>query len=204
MRVELPRRLLVPVLVLTIAALTALRSARAETPPPMTVIVFADHTMQESGWAALLDALDRDLTVANGVEGALVEVLRGDRVTPGIELNKVVTVYLHGNCRLMPGPKVVVEGALGWVKMKHGRIEPFVHVECTQIEQMLAPLALAMNPKRRDAAMGDAIARVVEHEWLHIATQSDAHREHGVMQAQFTVYDLLRDEEWRRGFGRGR
>lgn len=203
MRVELPRRLL-PVLLLLMAVLFDGRSVWADAPPRVTVIVFADHTMHDSAWAALLDALDRDLTVANGVQGPAIELMRGDEVKPGIVVESAVSVYLHGNCTLMPGQRQVVEGALGWVKRVHGRIEPFVHVDCSRIEEMLAPMALAMSPTRRESAMGDAVARVVEHEWVHLETQSAAHSEHGVMQAQFTVYDLLTDEEWRRGLARGR
>jgi len=107
----------------------------------------------------------------------------------------------------LPMPRYVPLGALGWVRLVHGRIEPFIHVECAQIVQELGPLVLGMNRKRRDAVMGEAMARVIVHEWVHVATQNAGHAAHGVAKSHFGVADLLaEDVEIRRDprFPRGR
>ena len=39
--------------------------------------------------------------------------------------------------------------------------------------------------------MAEAIARVIAHEWIHIATQKAGHEKSGVMESQFQVSDLL-------------
>jgi len=80
--------------------------------------------------------------------------------------------------------------------MEHGRIEPFAHVDCTRIGQVLGPQALGLNRNQRNTVMTGAIARVVLHEWIHIATQNPAHAESGISKAQFGVADLMhRDSE---------
>src|SRR5579863_8997671 len=89
--------------------------------------------------------------------------------------------------------------ALGWVWRVRGRIEPFIHVDCTQIAQELGPVALGMDRNRRDTVMGEAMARVILHEWIHVATQNPKHARDGVAKARFDLVDLLAyDEEVRR------
>ena len=79
---------------------------------------------------------------------------------------------------------------LGWVSRRNGRIEPFAHVDCTRIGQVLGRQALGMDADRRNGVMAGAMARVIVHEWIHIATQNRAHAERGVEKAQFGVADL--------------
>jgi len=53
--------------------------------------------------------------------------------------------------------------------------------------------------------MAEAMARVILHEWVHIATQSAHHGSHGVTQSVFGLQDLLADDvEVRRGLLRKR
>jgi hypothetical protein len=80
---------------------------------------------------------------------------------------------------------------LGWVRRLDGRIEPFAHVDCARIGQVLGPQALGMDADRRNAVMAGAIARVILHEWIHIATQNPRHAERGITKAQFGVADLM-------------
>lgn len=120
------------------------------------------------------------------------EMLRGDLVQPGIRVQRSVVVYLHGNCNLDPlVRRAAFAVPLGWVHRHHGGIEPFVHVDCTRIGQVLGPQVRGMKKDQRMRVMAGAIARVVLHEWIHIATQSPAHAESGVAKAQFGVADLM-------------
>jgi hypothetical protein len=56
---------------------------------------------------------------------------------------------------------------------------------------MLGPLALGMDRSHLDNVMAEAIARVILHEWIHIATQSASHGANGITKPQFVVRDLL-------------
>ncbi len=218
MRVELPRRLPRPAKFLLMIALLisscSKNRAYAQTPariePRTTLVIFAERRMQDSEWTALFDALQKGAQSADkeepGLKGGL-DLVRGDTIVRGLEVDRPISVYLHGDCTLLPMPRYVPLGALGWVRLVHGRIEPFIHVECAQIVQELGPLVLGMNRKRRDAVMGEAMARVIVHEWVHVATQNAGHAAHGVAKSHFGVADLLaEDVEIRRDprFPRGR
>ena len=162
-----------------------------------TMVVFTDHAMDDDQWSALVRELQRaDVrleTAARELGGGL-EVLRGrDLVTP-VSVDLVISVSVIGDCTLLPGPKRVVNGALGWVKKVDGEIQPFIHVSCERIVEMLQGMALGMNRDRRNTVMAEAIARVIAHEWIHIATQNAGHQKSGVMESEFLVSDLLTDD----------
>jgi hypothetical protein len=162
-----------------------------------TVVVFSDHEMQPEQWTALFAALRS--AVANG--GAETQPLdrnadfmRGDDVVPGFLVDSAITVFLHGNCTLSPLEyRTAFAVPLGWVRRVDGRIEPFVHVDCTRIGQVLGPQAAWMSKERRSQAMAQAMSRVILHEWIHIATQNAGHAERGIAKAEFGVRDLLGD-----------
>ena len=165
-----------------------------------TMVVFSDHPLDVGQWSVLVAELRRgraDLAefipiMRSDID---IDVLQGRDVSPGLVVQKAISIFLKGDCTLMPRSRKFVEGALGWVKEVHGRIQPFVHVECDRIVEMLGPLALGMNRSRRDTVMAEAIARVILHEWVHIATQQAGHGRSGITQAQFQVSDLLADDE---------
>jgi hypothetical protein len=164
-----------------------------------TVVIFADRSMQQEQWSALFGAL-RTGVVDEGREtahlDAAAEFMRGDSVVPGMSVQTAIVVYLHGDCNLAPLARRTAYGVpLGWVRRANRRIEPFVHVDCTRIGQVLGPQALGMGPERRNAVMAGAMARVIVHEWIHIATQNSAHSKHGVEKAQFGIEDLLAGQE---------
>jgi hypothetical protein len=154
--------------------------------------------MTDSEWAALFDALQKGTRSAQEETPALkagVDLVRGDTIVHGLEVDRPISVYLHGDCTLVPMPRYMALGALGWVRLVHGQIQPFIHVDCAQIVQELGPLVLGMNRKRRDTVMGEAMARVIVHEWIHVATQNAGHAKHGVAKSSFGIADLLADDE---------
>lgn len=163
-----------------------------------TLVIFADHGMKDGLWTALVEELHRSQAkeaVTVPLLAGDFDVLRGDKTVPELGSGTVVSVFLMGDCSLIPGPRRYVDGALGWVREVKGEIRPFVHVNCEEIVEMLGPIALGMNEKRRNTVMAEAIARVVVHEWIHIATQKAGHAKQGVMQSQFVLWDLLADDE---------
>ena len=208
MRVELPRRLFRAghVFLITVAlCLVLINCGRvfAETPaltaPHTTLVIFADHKMAEDEWIALFASLRKGLTgSADGSPlAADAELIRGNTLARVPLRKDAIAVYLQGDCTLVPPPLYSsheFEGALGWVKRVNGRIEPYVHVDCRLLVQMLGRLGMHLSRDRRNAVMGEALARVIVHEWIHISTQSAAHANEGISQAQFTMTDLLADD----------
>ena len=209
MRVELPCRPRRPVSFLLLIAFmlsscTGHKSfAQAErTETRATLVIFADHKMRDAEWSALMDALERGARSESAAVPALgqgAKFLRGDTFASGTQVSQPISVYLHGDCSLIPMARTSSLTALGWVWRVHGRIEPFIHVDCTQIAMELGPLALGMNRSRRDTVMSEALARVILHEWIHVATQNPRHAKDGVAKARFDLADLLaEDDEVRR------
>jgi len=206
MRVEFPRRLPRPAKFLLMIALfvsacttdRAYAQTAAHTESRTTMVIFSERRVTDSEWAALFLALQKGARGAQQETPALkggVELVRGDIIVHGLEVDRPISVYLHGDCTLVPMPRYTSMGALGWVRLVHGRIEPFIHVDCAQIAQELGPLVLGMNRKRRDTVMGEAMARVIVHEWIHVATQNSGHAKHGVAKSSFGVADLLAEDE---------
>lgn len=184
------------------AALFMASDAVAESPMPhtthTTMVIFTDHPVKDDQWLAIVRELHRSeiglQTAARQLGGGL-EVLRGRDLPMGVSVEQVISVSVVGDCTLLPGPRRMVSGALGWVKKVDGEIQPFIHVSCERIVEMLQPLALGMNRERRNTVIAEAIARVIAHEWIHIATQKAGHEKTGVMESQFQVSDLLTDDE---------
>lgn len=168
---------------------------------PRPVLVFSsERHLPDSLWAALFVALRANLPdVAAKVPAneANPEFIRGDDPATGtVRAGKAITVYLRGDCRPSVQNSQFPWGArLGWVNEADGFIMPVVHVECTEIGEEIARRTQWMNRKERTAAMSEAVARVVLHEWVHIATQSAAHGSDGVTKARFGVDDLLRGDQ---------
>jgi hypothetical protein len=188
-------------LVLTMAGRSASAQAPVSETLPIrtTVVVFADQPLQEAQWSGLFRAL-RSVMTTGGAEteflGEGAEFVRGDSVAAGFRVQSAIVVYLHGDCNLEPLPRRTPSGVpLGWVWKVDGRIEPFAHVDCTRIGQVLGLQALGMNAKRRNAVMAGAMARVIVHEWIHIAAQSSSHAESGIEKAQYGVADLTAGEK---------
>ena len=208
MRVELPRRPRVPVMFLMSIAFMLSSCARdkvfAQAGPQetkTTLVIFAERNMPDAEWSALFDALKRGARSESATVPALAgaELLRGDAIKGGISVIQPISVYLHGTCSLVSTERTASLTALGWVWRVHGRIEPFIHVDCTQIALELGPVVLGMDRNRRDTLMGEAMARVILHEWIHVATQNPGHAKDGVAKARFDLVDLLAyDEEVRR------
>lgn len=204
MRVELPRRPPSPAFYLLLIAFMIASCghdksyAQLHQPNTRTTLVFfADQKLRDGEWDALFDALRKDFRDESGANAPHVEIelLRGDRVPAGLEFQQLLSVYLHGNCSLVPLLRSSAFGALGWVRRVHGHIEPFIHVDCTEIAQELGPVAFGMNRNRRDAMMSEAMARVILHEWVHVVTQNPGHTKTGVEKAQFAPADLLAGDE---------
>jgi hypothetical protein len=183
-----------------ISAAEDAQAAVVLTVPHTTVVVFADHPLTKSQWPSLFAAIRSVLAEVAAESPAIdinAELVEGDSLVPGMPVDASLSVYLHGDCNasLQP-PRGYPAGAkLGWVRERQGSIEPFVHVDCTTIGQVLEPGIYWFSNDQRIHAMAGAIARVIVHEWIHIATQTAGHGGQGVTKAHFGMDDLLPERD---------
>jgi hypothetical protein len=183
-----------------ICTTVAAQAAVVLTVPHTTVVLFPDHPLPKSEWPSLFAAI-RSVLVEVAAETPAIdinaELVRGDALVPGLRVDASLSVYLHGECdfALQPPRGFPAGATLGWVWQRQGTIEPFVHVDCTSIGQVLEPGIYWFSKDQRTHAMAGAIARVIVHEWIHIATQSAGHSEQGVTRAHFGIDDLLPERD---------
>jgi hypothetical protein len=139
------------------------------------------------------DLASGDSELANGV--ALDKdpiMVRGNEDLRGVTFSHVISVKLLGRCDVLPQTnRPELTGPLGWVLLVSGEIQPYVSIDCTRIAQVLRPAVASLNKEDRRYAMMQAIAHVLIHEWIHIATQSDAHGRRGIMQAYLSANQLI-------------
>jgi hypothetical protein len=173
---------------------------------PTTVVIFPTRPMPEDEWAALFAAVQTVASAEKIEGGAGAEFVRGDTMRPGLSVENAVVVYLHGSCDLEPLPRRTAYSVrLGWVMRENGRrengqpesgqIEPYIHVDCTRIGQVLGPEVRGLDREARDRMMAGAIARVLVHEWIHFARQTAEHGRNGITKPSFGVADLLGETE---------
>jgi hypothetical protein len=174
-----------------------------------TVAIFADHAIPEAQWSAILASIrgelasnDPELAPITGPSSpeqisAQLQLFRGDRISPGIVLSHSISVYLHGDCATALAPRIALSSshgvpadALGWVRQQRGRIEPFIHINCALITQILRSSTVRRTVDEANRSVALAIARILLHEWLHIATQSPHHARSGIAKADFSIHDL--------------
>ena len=209
--------LLSAVLALSLLAHVCLATAQAQAPnsasAPATnavLAIFSERPMSNEFWPILVTALREELasgapetrflpgqTVGAGRSSdTAVQIFRGDKIAPGLIADNPITIYLHGDC-IIPPPHSFspgqdsITGALGWVRRYRGQIEHYIHVECTHLAQMLATQVYGLNRDQRSGMMAVAIARVILHEWIHIATQNQGHAREGLGKAAFRPRDLI-------------
>jgi hypothetical protein len=209
------QNLLSPVLALSLLAHVFPATAQVQAPHSASVpaanavlAIFCDRPMSDDFWPIIVSALREELasgapetrflpgqTVgADPSADPAVQILRGDKIAPGFNADNPITIYLHGGCVVLPTfplGRPSSSGALGWVRLNHGHIEHFVHVECTRLAQTLASQTYGLDRDQRDRLMARAIARVILHEWIHIATQNPGHARDGLAKATFNPRDLI-------------
>jgi len=189
------RGVLAVLLLITLLPLAARAQADSSADRHTTVVVFSDRPIPANQWDSLFADLRAGVTSGDPETKSLdsyAQFVRGDQLSSGIAVDTAITVFLHGDCSLAPLAHRTAYGVpLGWVRRVDGRIEPFVHVDCTEIGRVLGGQVRWSSKQARSQAMAGAMSRVILHEWIHIATQNPHHAETGVAKAQFDVNDLI-------------
>jgi hypothetical protein len=162
-----------------------------------TIVFYADRQVSETVWQPLFSAIHEDLAQENyGLADPNPRLLRVSEIHPGQEFSSVIEVKLLGRCDVpQQAYRPIKPGPLGWVLSVHGDIQPYIYVDCTRMAQTLNATTLGMSADQRARAMSQAIAHVLVHEWIHIATQNAGHTEHGISQAQLTPSTLIAEPQ---------
>ncbi len=162
------------------------------------VVFYAQPQVSEDMWPSLFQIVRADLAsgdgeLSNGVALDKAAVLvRGNEDLRGVTFSHIISVKLLGRCDVLPQTnRPELTGPLGWVPLVSGKIQPYVSIDCTRIAQVLRPAVASLNKTDRRYAMMQAIAHVLIHEWIHIATQSDAHGRRGIMRAYLSTNQLI-------------
>jgi hypothetical protein len=162
-----------------------------------SIVFFAEPQVSQGFWPVLFESLREDLASgsAESPEVTLLDprpaLLRGQELYTGIQFSVIVQVRLQGRCDVLPqADHHLRPGPLGWVLQISGVIQPFIFVDCTRLAQVLGPAVMRLSNEGRQHAMAQAIAHVLIHEWIHIVTQSDSHRPHGITRASLSVEEL--------------
>jgi len=142
------------------------------------IVFYAQPQVSEDLWPSLFQIVRADLAdgageVPNGVVLDKDPILvRGNEDLRGVTFSNIISVKLLGRCDVLPQTeRPGLTGPLGWV--------------------MLRPTVAGLNKEDRRYAMSQAIAHVLIHEWIHIATQSTSHGPRGITQAYLSANQLI-------------
>jgi hypothetical protein len=172
------------ILLTSLPASAAVLPSQAEE-PDTTIIFYAQPKVSEDLWPVLFQVLRTDL--ANGTDelpnGLVLDkqaaFVRGSDDLRGRMFARTIVVKLLGRCDVLPQSDHPSRGPLGWVPLVSGTIQPFISIDCARIAQVLRPTAAVLSKQARQYMMDQAIAHVLIHEWIHIATQSTHHSSRG-------------------------
>jgi hypothetical protein len=186
----------VGILFALLLAYTAVPALHAQQ-PGTAIVFYAQPQVNDQLLADLLQSLRADLAAGIGespVGFALQQnptYFRGDDVPVGLDFSQVIVVRLLGRCDVLPqSDRPSLKGPLGWVRQVSGKIQPFIFVDCERIAQVLRTRSAGLGKYERRHAMAQAIAHVVIHEWIHIATQSPSHGARGITRQFLTPEEL--------------
>jgi len=175
----------------------ALAPALHAQQPGTAVIFYSQPQLNDELWPDLLQSLQADLAAGIGEapNGFALEqnpaYFRGNDLALGTVFSRVIVVKLLGRCDLLPqSDRSSLDGPLGWVWQVSGKIQPFIFVDCERIAQELRRRSAGLDGYERRHAMAQAIAHVVIHEWIHIATQSPGHGKRGITKQFLTAAEL--------------
>jgi len=163
------------------------------------IVFYAQPQVSEDIWPSLFQIVHADLAgeLSNGVALDKDAILvRGSDNLTGVTFSSIISVKLLGHCDVFPQTDhPEPRGPLGWVPLVSGKIQPYIFIDCTRLAQLLRPAVAGLKKEDRRYAMMQAIAHVLIHEWIHIATQSDAHGRRGIMQAYLSANQLIAGPE---------
>jgi hypothetical protein len=168
--------------------------ARAQATSDTTILLFEfSKSVSENFWRTMFATLERNNL--RSLVGPAVVIVHGTPPANRGEFSKLVEVALTGDCAAGRDTRLTTHhGPLGWVYLDHGRIQPFVFVDCTQIGEVLHRQLRGRTISEREQFMASAITHVIVHELGHIVTNDPGHQKTGLQKPRLTIADLIADE----------
>jgi hypothetical protein len=167
----------------------------------VAIVFLAQPQISEEFWPVLFQSLREDLEARSGEvpDGVALDrnavLLRREDLVRGVQAASLIEVKLLGRCDVLPQAdrawRRMSAAPLGWVQRASGEIQPFIFIDCERLAQVLRQATLGLNQEERRQAMVQAIAHVLIHEWIHVATQSSSHSAHGIARASLSVSELI-------------
>ena len=168
--------------------------------PGTTIVFYAQPKVSEDLWPVLFQVLRDDLAERRRMsyrmglsstsrQPSFVEaMICEDACSPGSSwLSYWAAAMCSRKQTIRRGARLV---GYRWIS---GTIQPFISIDCTRIAEVLRPAAAGLSKQGRQYMMDQAIAHVLIHEWIHIATQSTRHSSRGISQAYLSVNDLIEE-----------
>ena len=194
-------------LLLTCVSTRTANASTTKTQHSGTEIVFgAQLQMNDELWRVLFQSLRVDLAAGSDESPKVVVLDRNPALifhkdlAPETSFGFVLQVKLLGSCDVASaGYYPFPNGPLGWVKMVSGHTQPLISINCIRLAQLLGPEACNLDKQRRRRATAQALAHVLIHEWIHIATPRPSHHVHGIMKSSISVKELTAESAIRVG-----
>jgi len=109
----------------------------------------------------------------------------------------IVVVDLEGDCSVPFHTETVPlqDGTpIGSTATSENHILPFVSLNCSALNALLAPYMADQPASFREFVFGRALGRVLAHELYHVVSRSGAHLDSGVAKARFSAADLMKNQ----------
>jgi hypothetical protein len=121
---------------------------------------------------------------------------KATEVHVGDQFDRVAVASFDGNCSVVELPTLLQSSGPTEVLAdthvdKHRHVQPFFHIDCTQIIRNLRPWLDRLNVPMRNVLFGRALGRVVAHEIYHVVAQTTEHADAGVAKPSFSLHDLI-------------
>lgn len=164
-------------------------AAGALMPARTPVVLSMDFSspIPRSFWALLVAQMQDNHTRL--MEGTPM-IVRAEHLGDVAVAGRAVAVHLQGRCTTIAFHDQNEPRRLGWVLMDGNHILPGIFIDCNAIAASLAR-TIGHGPVPESLFMARAIARVTEHEEIHILTQSPEHTKIGIEQASLPSYQLI-------------
>jgi hypothetical protein len=111
---------------------------------------------------------------------------------PDVTGTSLIVVELNGTCAPSEhSARPMDAGRLASTEVTDGRILPFVSLDCTALQNALAPVLDRVPRGRREFLYGRAMGRLLAHEMYHVESQTREHSRQGVAQSIVSASELV-------------
>lgn len=176
------------VCMLLVASLPLAAADNVSTRTPVIIAVQAREGLPPAALEEMQSELSRLFSNTN--HEIRVQPLAGSIVVD--DPMKLVHLRLHGECRLQLEPFLLDErGPYAITHVFEGSPSPFAEVDCRRVRMAVRKALHGGEMKESDRYIGRALARIVGHEFWHIATGRRDHSSQGLSRKSLRPAELV-------------